>query len=157
MKSSRVLKRSSSALTVMADAAERRDSHGSRLYAAGGIRGIRGEAAAGFPHARRAAERLAAAGDPVRVLLEVMAELEDTNVLHRGGEPGAAWLKKEAARIAALPPSELHPAVLALDAECIRRNISPGGAADVLATAMFLQKIAPYWQEIIAQEEDYEK
>lgn len=136
---------------VMAAAAERRDSHGAKLYADGGIRGIRGEAAAGFPHAWQAVRRLRDTLDPVRVLIEIMSELEDTNVLHRAGEQGAAWVRETARQTAALPRQGFEEAVLALDAEFIRRNISPGGAADVLATAIFLKKIFPYWYESFEQ------
>ena len=133
-------------------------SHGERLYAERGVTGVRGEAAEGFPHARSAAKRLRElsmidpAAAPVWLLPEIMAELEDTNVLHRGGTEGAAWLTDAAERICALPLHERTAALLKLDSECIRRNISPGGAADTLALAIFMDSAADMLQLIFPED-----
>lgn len=132
---------------IMAAAAACADTHGARLYAEKGIRGIRGEAADGFPHACRAAARLREGAAATTVLLELMAELEDTNVLHRAGERGAAMVKREAERVLALPEAEREAALLALDREFIRENISPGGAADTLAAGIFLSHAERLWRE----------
>lgn len=132
---------------TMAAAAVRGESHGERLYVQSGVRGIRGEAADGFPHACRAAARLCEGAAAATVLLELMAELEDTNVLHRAGERGAALVKDEARRILALPAARQEAALLALDERFIRENISPGGAADTLAAGMFLHAVEPYRKE----------
>ncbi|MBE6970253.1 MAG: citrate lyase holo-[acyl-carrier protein] synthase [Ruminococcaceae bacterium] len=126
---------------TMAAAARRGESHGEKLYVQKGIRGIRGEAADGFPHARHAAARLSEGAAAVTVLLELMEELEDTNVLHRAGESGAALVKSEAQRILALPEAEREAALLKLDEVFTRENISPGGAADTLAAGMFLNSV----------------
>lgn len=133
---------------TMARAAQRGESHGERLYVRSGVRGIRGEAADGFPRACRAAARLRAGARPTWVLAEIMAELEDTNVLHRAGERGAALVKGEAGRICALPEGERDAALQALDELFIRENISPGGAADTLAAALFLNSMEPLWREV---------
>lgn len=132
---------------TMAAAAARADTHGAKLYAEKGIRGIRGEAADGFPHACAAAARLREGAAATTVLLELMAQLEDTNVLHRSGERGAAMVKREAKRIFALPEGEREAALLVLDRIFIRENISPGGAADTLAAAIFLNSMEACWQE----------
>ena len=132
---------------TMAAAAKRGESHGEKLYVQKGIRGIRGEAADGFPHACRAAARLLEGAAAVTVLLELMAELEDTNVLHRAGESGAALVKSEARRILALPEAERETALLKLDEDFIRANISPGGAADTLAAGLFLKATASCGRE----------
>jgi len=126
---------------AMAAAAQRSASHGEKLYVQKGVRGIRGEAADGFPHARRAAARLGQGAAVTTVLLELMAELEDTNVLHRAGERGAALVKSEARRICAQPESEREAALRELDELFIRENISPGGAADTLAAGIFLDSV----------------
>ena len=76
-----------------------------------------------------------------------MAELEDTNVLHRAGERGADLVKSEAKRIVLLPECRREAALLALDECFIRENISPGGAADTLAAAIFLNSMEPLWRE----------
>ena len=126
---------------TMAAAAVRGESHGEKLYVQKGIRGIRGEAADGFPHARRAAARLGEGAAATTVLLELMAEMEDTNVLHRAGERGAALVKREARRICALSESERKAAMTELDELFTRENISPGGAADTLAAGIFLDSV----------------
>ena len=121
-----------------------RDTNGGRVYADTGATGAVGEAAGGFTHARFCADRLAFYRDAGAVnpgalaLCDTMAILEDTNVLHRGGREGLAFLQGEARRIGALDPEEREAALGALDAACIRRNLSPGGSADMLALAYLL-------------------
>ena len=73
-------------------------------------------------------------------LCDVMASLEDTNLLHRGGTEGLLFVQGEARRISRLPESERVFALLALDAELIRRNLSPGGSADMLALGLLLAR-----------------
>jgi len=130
---------------TMAGAARRCESHGEKLYVSKGVRGIRGEAADGFPHACRAAARLREGAGCLRVLTGLMAELEDTNVLHRTGEEGGRFVKTAAAGLAALPDAALEKALAELDETFICRNISPGGAADTLAAALFLNSMEQYW------------
>lgn len=123
-------------------------SHGERIYASRGVLGARGEAAAGFPHAVQALEalrryRAGASETQARLLalLTSMAQLTDTNLLHRGGEAGLHLVQHEARRILALPLGQLEAAMQALDQLCIQRNLSPGGSADMLALALFLDKV----------------
>lgn len=79
-------------------------------------------------------------------LIRVMAVMDDNNALKRGGEEGAAFVKKRASELSALAmslePVEFNAALLEFDAELIERNISCGGAADMLALALFLEEIA---------------
>lgn len=118
---------------------------GEILFHRHGALGIRGEAEAGFPtvadHGLPALRAALAAGHGlnralVHALIALVAEAEDTTVLWRGGPAALAFIRAEAARIrdlgGALAPEGLA-AVSRLDAECIARNISPGGAADMLA------------------------
>lgn len=123
-------------------------SHGERIYASRGVLGARGEAAAGFPHAVQALEALrrhrgAATETQARLLalLTSMAQLTDTNLLHRGGEAGLHLVQREARRILNLPLERLEGAMQALDRLCIARNLSPGGSADMLALALFLDRV----------------
>ena len=67
-----------------------------------------------------------------------MAILEDTNLLHRGGRNGLAFVQSEAKRIAAMPVPERETALSAFDRALISRNLSPGGSADMLALAYLL-------------------
>lgn len=125
-------------------------SHGEHMYAKLGVLGARGEAADGFPRAIKAHEALRAARKAwpenearVIALLSLMAELTDTNLLHRGGKDGLRFVQDAARRILSLPPGseELLCAVRALDAACIKRGLSPGGSADMLALALFLDRV----------------
>ena len=125
-------------------------SHGERIYSQTGLLGARGEAAVGFPTAVKTHEALRAARKSlpenearILALLSSMAELADTNLLHRGGEAGLKFVQGEARRILALEPDaqRLLCAVRELDAACISRGLSPGGSADMLALALFLDRV----------------
>ena len=119
-----------------------RDTNGAAVYAKYGASGAVGEAADGFFHARYCAKRLRAHADAPEpgalALNDVLIVLRDTNLLHRGGEEGLAFVQAEAKRIAFLPGSERIAALEALDAEMIERNLSPGGGADVLAQGFLI-------------------
>jgi holo-ACP synthase/triphosphoribosyl-dephospho-CoA synthase len=121
-------------------------THGEHIYAQSGVTGLRGEAAAGFPAAFAAlscrCEAFGALPDYEKdlcTLLHCMASLEDTNLLHRGGEAALRFVQAEASRICALPAAQRLDAAKALDEELIRRNLSPGGSADTLAACIFLE------------------
>ena len=128
----------------LARAEAAQDTNGGRVLANFGAAGAVGEAANGFLHAVFCADRLAfyrsagAQNPGALALCDTMAILEDTNVLHRGGREGLRFLQDEAARIGALDLRDREAALLQLDAVCIRRNLSPGGSADMLALAYLL-------------------
>lgn len=120
---------------------------GERLYLERGITGIRGEVAAGLPSVfkhslpvfRRCLSEGYSSNDAgVVALLHLIAEVEDTNLYRRGGVEGAAWAATAAA---ALLPDPSMEEIEALDEEYIRRNLSPGGCADLLAATYFLHKL----------------
>lgn len=121
---------------------------GEHLYRRHGLTGARGEAASGFAtvrnHALPAFERLRPHGSRMALhaaLLELLAFNADTNVVSRGGLAGLAFLQGEAMRLrrdgGVSAPDYLHR-LAALDDEAIRRNLSPGGSADLLAVTWFL-------------------
>lgn len=117
------------------------DTHGGEALRRYGASGARGEALAGFPHVRRALTVLSApGGGPLRALLTLLAEVEDTNLLHRGGPEGLRFVREEAADILAGPPEEDAARLEALDSACTARNLSPGGSADLLAAALLLER-----------------
>lgn len=127
-------------------------TNGGAVYKAYGVRGATGEAAAGFPDALYCLERLShyresGCSEPAGLALcDSMAVLDDTNLLHRGGMEGLAFVKEEAARIAGMPPEERPGELRALDKKLINRGLSPGGSADMLALAFLLER----WQKISA-------
>ena len=128
-------------------------SHGEMVRARYGATGARGEAFAGFPHVLHVglptlrAERNRARTETnsrLWALLNIMARLEDTCVLYRAGPEGLAIVRKGAsdALLAGGPGSVAGElAMLRLDQELLIRNISPGGAADLLAATLFLDAL----------------
>ena len=71
-------------------------------------------------------------------LLGIMAELEDNNALKRGGDAGARFVKRRAESLLSKRTMLTEAELLDFDDELIRRGISCGGAADMLAAAIFL-------------------
>ncbi|MBQ8389919.1 MAG: citrate lyase holo-[Oscillibacter sp.] len=120
---------------------------GLRCYQTHGMTGIRGEAAAGFPAVfevglpalRRWLDRGASLNDgAAAALLALIAAVDDTNMIHRGGCAEAAARKREAAKLSAqLTEETLVPALEMLNADYIRHHLSPGGCADLLALTLF--------------------
>jgi triphosphoribosyl-dephospho-CoA synthase len=129
------------------------DSHGRRAIRLYGARGAREEALAGFPTLVHVAlptlrSSLGSLGCPkraqVQTLFAIMAELQDTNLLHRGG-PDALRFVQQAARRFLGEGGVYSPAwrsrALALHGDCVALHLSPGGAADMLAAAWFIHEL----------------
>lgn len=123
---------------------------GERLYLNQGITGIRGEASAGFPSLRHIALPVFCKGlelgrsreeAGILALLHLIAQVEDTNLLHRGGPCGAAWAANATRTLLKVTESPARSQIEELDAEFISRNLSPGGCADLLALAFFLTRL----------------
>ena len=128
------------------------ESHGSEVRARHQVGGARAEAAAGFPHltrvalpALRAARDLAPA-DPdaaqVQTLFALLATLPDTNLLHRGGADALHHVQSEAASFLAgggITQPAWRTRALRLHDDLVARRLSPGGSADLLAAALFLE------------------
>jgi holo-ACP synthase / triphosphoribosyl-dephospho-CoA synthase len=117
-------------------------THGSEVFQKHGIRGAREEAEAGFPSAKMAYMYLKQSnGDVLSALLHLIAECPDTNLLYRGGIKGLRYAQSWAKFVLALP-AFLRPWLARhMDNAFIRKNLSPGGCADLLALALFLRKI----------------
>ncbi len=80
-------------------------------------------------------------GDPYRchkTLLRIMSTLDDTNILHRRGAEGLALAKSEAARLLG---DFSESGLSSLNQNFIREGISPGGSADMLSLAIFIDSI----------------
>jgi triphosphoribosyl-dephospho-CoA synthase len=129
------------------------ESHGSRAVRAHGVPGAREVAARGFPLLFRVAlpvldltvsEVIDHEDVPVQCLFAIMAELDDTNLLHRGGREGLAFVKGEASAFlesGGIAHPQWRERALALHEACIARRLSPGGAADMLAAACFVRRL----------------
>ncbi|NMA93697.1 MAG: hypothetical protein GX975_03440, partial [Clostridiales bacterium] len=100
--------------------------------------GAEEHALVGFPSALKARRTIIETGDKLLALCGIMKELSDSNILYRGGPEGLDFVRKRAAAIELMGPEERICALKDMDEECISKNLSPGGAADMLALAVFL-------------------
>jgi triphosphoribosyl-dephospho-CoA synthase len=128
-------------------------SHGARARLRYGVSGAAGEAQAGFPHVRlhalpalRAARRSGADEGTARLeaLLSLMANLDDTCVLHRGGSAGLRALQAGARAVVdagGFRTPEGRRRFTALDDMCLTRRLSPGGSGDLLSATLFLDAL----------------
>jgi triphosphoribosyl-dephospho-CoA synthase len=118
-----------------------------------GVGGAKGQACAGFPHVVKVAlpalRRARASGireDHARVdaLLAIMATLDDTCLLARGGADALRAVQTGAATVRAaggLATPQGRRALRLLEKDMLARHVSPGGAADLLAAALFLDRL----------------
>jgi triphosphoribosyl-dephospho-CoA synthase len=125
-------------------------SHGAEVRCRYGATGAAGEAQSGFPHvqvyalpALRAARCSGADDGSARLaaLLSLMAHLDDTCVLHRGGQSGLRAVQAGARAVltaGGVGTAEGRRRFTALDDMCLVRRLSPGGSGDLLSAAIFL-------------------
>lgn len=138
---------------ILASAANAPPSHGNDAACRYGAGGARREAAAGFPAvielglpAYRTA--LTAIGDPeaaaVQALFALIAEVDDTNLLWRGGREGLTHARRMAAGFLAaggVLASDWRVLASLIDADFSRHRLSPGGSADLLCVTLFLTEL----------------
>ncbi|MCM2565098.1 triphosphoribosyl-dephospho-CoA synthase [Janthinobacterium kumbetense] len=117
------------------------------------VDGARGQARAGFPLVTGAglpalhASRVRGDSETtarLNALLAILSGLDDTCVLSRGGEAALLALQSGAARVLAAGGAATAAgteALLALEAVALARGVSPGGAADLLAATLFLDRL----------------
>ena len=130
------------------------------MYLRYGIRGARGAAQDGFPiladylwplFGKYKKERKSGHTLNLQILLWAITLSEDTNVLKRGGIEGGVWLKKAAQNIleegGAFTQKGISE-IKRLNTECIQKNISPGGAADLLAATLYLEELSSNLNEV---------
>jgi triphosphoribosyl-dephospho-CoA synthase len=135
--------------------AHRRDpsSHGSGVTRHHGSGGAQAEAAAGFPsvydialpayrgvlHAGRSSADAA-----VQAFFALLAHVEDTNLLHRGGSEGLRFAQRAAREFldagGMLAPDATRRAI-GVHRSMVARCLSPGGCADLLAACLFVAAI----------------
>ncbi|MBG5590969.1 triphosphoribosyl-dephospho-CoA synthase [Pseudomonas aeruginosa] len=129
------------------------DSHGERVRRRYGVGGAREEARLGFPRAVRHGlpqlwrSREGGAGEQnarLDALLAIMSVLDDTCVLHRAGRVGLAVMQDGARAVLAAGGSASlagRRRLCELDRRLLALNASPGGAADLLAACLFLDRL----------------
>lgn len=138
---------------LAARVATSRDSHGARAAREHGLRSAAEEAAQGLPTlfehvlpALRAARRAGAdeRGARLHALFTAMAEVDDTNLVHRGGLRGLRDAKSLARRFldeGGGIPADAVTRAARVHARFVERRLSPGGAADLLAAACWVDRV----------------
>jgi triphosphoribosyl-dephospho-CoA synthase len=135
-------------------------THGDIARSSYGALGARGEACNDFPHvtglALPALREQRAAGYSEEVcrldaLLNVMCQLDDTCVLYRGGIEALDLVKSGARAVltaGGCASTQGRNRLNTFDRELIAKRISPGGSADLLAAAIFLDAVERQQNEI---------
>lgn len=123
---------------------------GEKIYVRYGLRGIRGEAEQGFPSVLKGSypilkncliNKVPFNESMLETYLHLLCIVDDTNVLGRHDMEMLQWLKAEAQKLigtgGALKSGSLAR-LESLDDQCIAKNVSPGGCADLLAVTAFI-------------------
>lgn len=127
-------------------------SVGEKLFKLYNLSGARGEAESGYSTVRKISlpiynEMQQRGYDEEMCLLQAMLYLlaynQDTNLVSRGGIEGLNFVQQQAIKLLnqggiTQPNGRQH--LSDLDNELIKRNLSPGGSADLIAITWFLSK-----------------
>jgi triphosphoribosyl-dephospho-CoA synthase len=134
--------------------APKQRSNGSRVIQRYKVSGARGQAQAGFPHVitiglpiLHRSRRQGSSESQARLdaLLAIMASLDDTCLLHRGGFAALNTAQTGAAAVLAAGGTATVQGwelLQQLDRDLLALNASPGGSADLLAATLFLDFMA---------------
>jgi triphosphoribosyl-dephospho-CoA synthase len=145
-------------------AAPRLVSHGDVVAKRYGASGARGEALQGFPHVVEVGlptlrlRRTSGATEYVArldALLSIIARLDDTCLLYRGGTDALMTAKEHALTVerAGGVGTEIGRQQLTLlDRQLLKIKVSPGGSADLLAATLFLDAVERKQSEVEANE-----
>ncbi|MFD1557700.1 triphosphoribosyl-dephospho-CoA synthase [Paraburkholderia silviterrae] len=140
----------------LAPSAQPTQSNGERVRQRYNVGGARREAQDGFPHVIRVglpalhaarAQGHNEAAARVDALLAIMASLDDTCVLHRAGLAGRKAAQAGAQRVrdaGGIATRAGRAAFDALDRALLALNASPGGAADLLAATLFIDRLVDH-------------
>ena len=128
-------------------------SHGMHVAERYGARGARGEARAGFPSvfevalpALRGARQRGRDARHARLaaFFALLESVEDTNILYRGGSAGLAYVRCSARNFRAAGGVDAADGIARAEQihrDFVVRGLSPGGCADLLASALFVDAL----------------
>jgi triphosphoribosyl-dephospho-CoA synthase len=131
-------------------------SHGAEVRRRYGTGGARCEAAGGFrsvydiglPALKEGALTASADAQAVRVhaCFSLIAAVDDTNLLHRGGTSGLQFAQSAARSFldrGGIGEHDWRERARAVHEAFVARGLSPGGSADLLAMSLFVQALEP--------------
>ncbi|SEA35904.1 triphosphoribosyl-dephospho-CoA synthase [Thalassobacillus cyri] len=128
-------------------------TNGSNVQQRFGVKGAREEAQQGFPHVIRVAlpvlqearqKGMSESMARLEALIQLISHVDDTCILHRGGIAAlsAAKMKsKNIIQLGGVATAEGWEALSQLEQTLLKYNASPGGSADLLAAALFLDRL----------------
>jgi len=126
---------------------------GERMYLEHGLTGVRGEAEGGYTTVRNVSypmmKKLLAEGHVVndvfvQTLIHLIASTADTNIMSRHDLNTAEYAKKraeETLKKGGIFTEAGKQDILEMDRDFIKRNISPGGSADLLALTYLIIQV----------------
>ncbi|MFM0646132.1 triphosphoribosyl-dephospho-CoA synthase MdcB [Paraburkholderia bryophila] len=128
------------------------DSHGARVSRFFNVGGARKEAASGFPSIYACALPAVLQGESLRprdieaarvhALMSLIAQVDDTNLLYRGGADALSFARAQASGFLArggVGAPDWRAAAIAMHHAFVARRLSPGGCADLLAMTLFVR------------------
>ena len=124
---------------------------GERLYAQYGITGVRGQACEGFPAVqevglpvfREGLSKGLSVNDAGSItLLHLIAAADDTNLIHRSDRQTQLAIRRQIEDLLKNDPFPPLTIIEDLDREWTKKNLSPGGSADLLAMTYFLYSLS---------------
>jgi triphosphoribosyl-dephospho-CoA synthase len=128
------------------------NSVGEKLFKLHNLTGARGEAESGYATVRNISlpifQQMQKNGyDEETCLLQAMLHLlafnQDTNVVSRGGLDGLTFVQEQSKKLikqGGVINPKVRENLYHLDSELIKRNLSPGGSADLIAITWFLSQ-----------------
>ncbi|MBT0961872.1 triphosphoribosyl-dephospho-CoA synthase MdcB [Denitromonas iodatirespirans] len=140
---------------ILAARREADASHGQAVWQRFAAGGARAQAAGGFPAVYRVglpalcalrADGVEEEAALIGTLMALMAELDDTNLLWRGGAAGLADVRR-AAQDFGRTGGVRHPVwrqrLIEMHGWMVARNLSPGGSADLVAATWLVHRLDP--------------
>lgn len=129
-------------------------THGALVARRFNVGGARRQAATGFPAIYGCALPALEEGEALRpgdaeaarvqALMHLIATVDDTNVLYRGGIDGSTFVRDQAAGFlqrGGVGKADWRAAAIAIHQAFVARRLSPGGCADLLAMALFVRRM----------------
>ncbi len=124
-------------------------THGEKLYVEKGFSGIRGEAESGFPTVEKTSlprlrelshRNMSMEQKLLDVLFHLMSISDDSNIVNRGGLEALEFVKAishEFLEIGIIYEDGFREKIHEMNNLFVEKNISPGGAADLLSITIF--------------------